>query len=80
MIASCSSDGTIKIFDVIFHEIGDKVRFLGNERYTFRGHQGPVRAITMASDQSFLVSAGNDGTIRIWRAASDAALLKVEAK
>jgi WD40 repeat protein len=40
----------------------------GNERYTFQGHTGAVRAIVLAANFSFLASAGNDGTIRIWRA------------
>lgn len=54
-IVSSSWDGTIKICD----------RF--NSRLTLLGHDGPVRAITLANDQSFLVSAGNDGTLRFWR-------------
>ena len=58
LIASSSWDGTIKLYD------------LDHERFTFIGHQGPVRAIVLAGDQSFLASAGNDGTIRIWRAAA----------
>ena len=56
LVASASFDGTIKLYE------------MDQERFTLVGHQGPVRAIAMAADQSFLVSAGNDGTIRIWRA------------
>ena len=56
LIASASLDGTIKLYDLDF------------ERFTLIGHQGPVRALAIAADQSFLASAGNDGTIRIWRA------------
>ena len=55
-IVTASWDGTIKIYDRL------------NERFTLLGHAGAVRAIAMASDQSFLASAGNDGTIRLWRA------------
>jgi WD40 repeat protein len=55
MVFSASSDGSIKIFD------------RDHERLTLTGHQGAVRAIAVAADQSFLASAGNDGTIRIWR-------------
>jgi WD40 repeat protein len=57
MFMSSSLDRTIKLFDKYY------------ERLTLTGHTGPVRAIALASDQSFLASAGNDGTIRIWRAA-----------
>jgi WD40 repeat protein len=52
---SASWDGSVKVFD---HD---------HERLTLTGHQGAVRAIAVAADQSFLASAGNDGTIRIWR-------------
>ena len=45
-----------------------KGTFAAIECCTLLGHQGPVRALALASDQSFLVSAGNDGTLRIWRA------------
>jgi WD40 repeat protein len=58
-IATGSWDGTIKLFD-----------FEGGERFTFTGHKGAVRAMLMARDNSFLASASNDGTIRIWRADS----------
>ncbi len=76
LIVTCSWDGTIKIFDVF----NENFKLLGNERYTFRGHRGPVRAIAMPADQSFLVSAGNDGTIRIWRTVSDRDLPRAEGK
>jgi WD40 repeat protein len=56
LVVSSSWDGTIKLFE------------MDQERFTLVGHQGPVRALAMAADQSFLASAGNDGTIRIWRA------------
>jgi WD40 repeat protein len=55
-VVSSSWDGTIKLYE------------MDQERFTLIGHHGPVRALAMAADQSFLVSAGNDGTIRIWRA------------
>jgi WD40 repeat protein len=56
LIASAGWDGAIKLHD------------MAGERFTLLGHQGAVRAIAMAADQSFLVSAGNDGTLRFWRA------------
>lgn len=57
-LVSAGWDGNIKICD------------LDQEYFTLTGHDGPVRAIVMAADQSLLVSAGNDGTIRFWRAAA----------
>lgn len=65
---SASWDGTIKLFD------------LDHERFTLEGHTGPVRAIVMAADQSFLASAGNDGTIRFWRADVASEPVKAEPK
>jgi WD40 repeat protein len=56
LLATSSLDGAIKLYNVPF------------ECCTLLGHQGPVRALALASDQSFLVSAGHDGTLRIWRA------------
>ena len=60
-LISVSHDKTIRIWD------------LAQERLTLTGHQGAVRAIAVADDQSFLASAGNDGTIRIWRTLADTA-------
>lgn len=59
LIVSASWDGTVKLYDRAF------------ERFTLTGHQGAVRAVVIAADQSFIASAGNDGTIRIWRAYLD---------
>ena len=49
LIVTASWDGSIKLHD------------LQNERFTLLGHAGPVRALALASDQSFLASAGHDG-------------------
>ena len=35
---------------------------------TLRGHQAPVLALTFGPNQSWLVSAAADGSIRIWDA------------
>ncbi|HZZ82807.1 MAG TPA: WD40 repeat domain-containing protein [Gemmataceae bacterium] len=56
LLVTASWDGTIKLYDY------------ANERFTLLGHHGAVRGIAMASDQSFLASVGNDGTLRFWRA------------
>lgn len=34
------------------------------------GHRGPVQAVAIASDGTWLGSGGADGTVRIWDAAS----------
>jgi WD40 repeat protein len=68
MIFSGSWDGSVKVFDY------------DRERLTLTGHQGAVRAIAVASDQSFLASAGNDGTIRIWRTLVERGAGKPEVK
>ena len=39
---------------------------------TRRGHTPPVKGITFGSDGRFLVSAGEDGTVRFWDPASGA--------
>jgi WD40 repeat protein len=67
-IISASWDGTIRIHDQFA------------ERLSLTGHQGAVRAIAVAGDQSFVASAGNDGTIRIWRTTPERGALKVEMK
>jgi WD40 repeat protein len=59
LFVTSSWDGTIKLDD------------MSTERLTLVGHQGAVRAIAVAADQSFIASAGNDGTIRIWRTATE---------
>lgn len=64
-MATSSWDGTTKLF-ALFDPA--RMELLGQELLTLQGHQGAVRAIIMAGDQSFLVSAGNDGSLRFWRA------------
>ena len=37
---------------------------------TLEGHTGPVESVAMSVNGSLLVSGGEDGTIRVWDAAS----------
>lgn len=64
MLASAGWDGAVKLYDGT------------SERFTLLGHTGPVRALAVAPDQSFIASAGNDGTIRLWRAGAPPVLEK----
>ena len=40
---------------------------LQRERFQFRGHDGPVYAVTATSDRSVILSAGHDGKVHFWR-------------
>ena len=46
----------------------------------FRGHVGGVEAIDWSPDGSLLASGGIAGTVRIWRAATGAEILRVEPR
>ena len=76
MIVTSSWDKTIKLFDLF----SERAAFLGSERYTFQGHTDAVRAVVLSADQSYIASASNDGTIRIWRAPGEREITKVEGK
>jgi WD40 repeat protein len=64
MIASAGWEGAVKLHDMF------------GERFTLSGHQDAVRALVMAADQSFIASASNDRTIRIWRTLPERAAAK----
>jgi WD40 repeat protein len=38
----------------------------GEELATLRGHKGPVRSVVIDPDQRLIVTAGDDGRIRLW--------------
>ena len=44
-------------------------------RATLKGHEGPVYAVAFTPDAKTLVSAGDDGTVRLWEAATGAPAL-----
>jgi hypothetical protein len=54
--ASCSSDRTIRIWDL---ETWKLLKVL-------QGHTGRIRAVAMTSDASLVVSAASDRTLRLW--------------
>lgn len=40
------------------------------DRATLRGHEGPVRSLAVSPDASRIATGGDDGTVRLWDAAS----------
>lgn len=56
VVVGCS-DGLIKVVDL---EKGDVAS-------TMKGHEGSVNAVVVNQDNSFVYSAGSDGTLRQWK-------------
>jgi COMPASS component SWD3 len=55
-IASCSSDGTIKIWDSI----------TGKHEHTLEGHMAGISTIAWSPDSTTLASGSDDKSIRLW--------------
>ena len=55
-IASRSTDGTIKLWDI---ESGREVR-------SFEGHNYCINSVAITPDGKYIVSGNNDGTIKLW--------------
>lgn len=55
LYATCSNDGTIKIFD-----------FSGTVKHTLAGHESFVYQIKFNKDTNELISCGEDRSLRIW--------------
>eukprot|EP00757_Euglenozoa_sp_SAG-D1_P023119 gene23119-1407_t len=56
IILSCSSDSTIRLWDVSTRE----------EIKKFEGHTGAVNSAIFTEDESKILSASDDGTVRVW--------------
>lgn len=55
-IASCSADGTIKIWDA----------FTGKHEHTLEGHMAGISTIAWSPDSTTLASGSDDKSIRLW--------------
>ncbi len=63
-VAGACSDSVVRLWDP------DS----GEEKQAFKGHDGLAQAVHFTSDGATLISAGKDGTIRVWRRAGGEAL------
>lgn len=68
LLASASSDGTIRIWDIESLE----------ETKRLEGHSKGVRCISFTSDGLYLASGGEDGTVRVWEASTGREILLLE--
>ena len=55
-IVSCSSDSTLRLWDLEGHQLGSP----------FEGHAGVVWSVTFSPQGNFILSGGEDETIRLW--------------
>ncbi len=67
-LAVASEDPSIKIYDSQIDE-NRATRFFAQERFTFTDLGTPLRAVAVSANGLMLAAAGDDGTIRLLRAA-----------
>jgi WD40 repeat protein len=68
LLASCSWDGTIRLWET------EGWRPL----HTLQGHTGPVYVIAISAGGRLLASGGEDGTVRLWNATNGQLLTTLE--
>ena len=72
-IASVSADGTARIWTVPSDADLTEAKTPGDVKLAdplvLSGHKGPVQALAITPDGQFLITAGDDATVRLWKVA-----------
>jgi len=69
LLASCSADGTVRLYDLPA-PTHDGTGAAPTLRHELKGHTDSVSGVAFADGGTRLASAGRDGAVRVWDAAS----------
>jgi WD40 repeat protein len=79
-ILTASQDGTARLWQPTYQmaslRFGDGTVYSWRELFVLSGHEKPVRSAVFSGDGTYIATAGEDGTVRIWETATGN-LLKV---